>query len=407
MENTGDINPQEQVLPPQNNIESGLTQTTPPKKSIAPRVALLIFAVVIFSLSALATFYVIKTPQPALPTPTPAAVQPTIKPLFLSLASPTADTLVTDDQVTIKGETLPNTTVTFYTEENQESTESGSNGKFEGQIALVSGINTLIVSAFAESGEEKSLTLDLVYDDQVKGAKTENPSSQSGKNQGIENKVTIGDVERVSTSSITLEARRNKLKTEAMVDKKTQIINREKRKVSLNSIKPKDLVAVISSESSSIATSGGNLKRALKIFVREATSSAQLKRQALQGVVTGINGSTITLAHQTQRDRTYNLLTNAQTVVKIKSSVGLLSDLSVGQRIAVVGNINEDGTLIAKLIHVIPGKGTGVFRKNPVATPSATISISPTATLSGVPSTTPSATPSTTATPTATFSPTP
>ena len=82
-----------------------------------------------------------------------------------------------------------------------------------------------------------------------------------------------------------------------------------------------------------------------------------------------------------------------------------LANLQIGQRITAVGDVNNDGSIIAKLVHVIPGKATGILKKNPLATPSATLSItpalspSPTATISPVLTATPS--------PTLVLSPTP
>lgn len=84
--------------------------------------------------------------------------------LTLTLESPVDETIVVSDMVTVKGKTLPNTTVVFYTDTDANSVESDATGYFEGTINLSSGINTLNVQAFAENGEEKTITLDIVYD---------------------------------------------------------------------------------------------------------------------------------------------------------------------------------------------------------------------------------------------------
>lgn len=88
-------------------------------------------------------------------------------PLFLTLESPSDETLVENNTLVVKGKTLPNTTVVFYTEENDGSAESNASGEFEGTIPLVSGINTLTVAAFGENGEEESMTVDVVYDQET------------------------------------------------------------------------------------------------------------------------------------------------------------------------------------------------------------------------------------------------
>ena len=57
-----------------------------------------------------------------------------------------------------------------------------------------------------------------------------------------------------------------------------------------------------------------------------------------------------------------------------------LADLSLGLRIAAVGDLNEEGLLVAKRIHVIPGKATGIFEKQPFTAPEATGTATPSAT---------------------------
>lgn len=85
-------------------------------------------------------------------------------PLLLALESPTEGSVISDDQVLVKGKTSPNSTVVFYTDLEENSVDSDSSGKFEGTIKLSAGINTLTVTAFAENGNEKTLTLDIVND---------------------------------------------------------------------------------------------------------------------------------------------------------------------------------------------------------------------------------------------------
>ena len=132
----------------------------------------------------------------------------------------------------------------------------------------------------------------------------------------------------------------------------------------------------------------GQLKKLSKVSVVQATSAAQLKRRAVMGVISDIIGNIINLVHQIQRDRTYRVLVNEQTVYHIKgiaTGSGSLADLSIGQRIAAVGDLAEDGGILAKRIHVIPGKATGIFQRFPIATPSATPTSTPSATLTPTP----------------------
>jgi len=86
------------------------------------------------------------------------------KPLTLSLESPQEGSLIVDGNVSVKGETLPGAVVVFYTDEDQNSVEADANGNFQGDISLVYGINTLVVTAFSEDGQEKTVTADVVND---------------------------------------------------------------------------------------------------------------------------------------------------------------------------------------------------------------------------------------------------
>lgn len=108
--------------------------------------------------------------------------------------------------------------------------------------------------------------------------------------------------------------------------------------------------------------------RTKKILVREtaASVSAQLKRRAVMGVISALDGDTITLTHQIQRDRTYTVFFDSNTVVKSKSTATSSAALAVGQRIIAVGSIKDTG-ILARLIYIIPGRAA-----TPSASPSAT-----------------------------------
>lgn len=167
---------------------------------------------------------------------------------------------------------------------------------------------------------------------------------------------------------------------------------------------PKKLLDLLNESSSPSAKGSQKAKKLNKVLVGEATPGAQLKRRAVMGVISDIAGSLITLVHQIQRDRLYKVTVNDQTIYSIKgiaTGSASLSDLAIGQRIAAVGQLVEGGGILAKRIHVIPGKATGIFSRFPVATPSATPNQIAT------PSASPSSTPSATLSPTSTLTPTP
>lgn len=212
--------------------------------------------------------------------------------------------------------------------------------------------------------------------------------SSGGGNSGSNSSASVGNVEDIKPDKITIEEKKTNKKVEASVDNDTEIIHQNKGpslnkgKGSINSIKKDDTVAVVSTQSAS--EHKGKLGKALKIFVKEATSSGQSKRRAIQGVVLSINGTILNIAHQIHRDRTNTVFTDSSTIFKIKGiENGSLANVQVGNRIAAVGEATEGG-ILAKRVHVIPGKATGIFRRLPVATLSATPSATPEATSSGV-----------------------
>lgn len=84
--------------------------------------------------------------------------------VFITLDSPIDGTLVTGATLPVRGRTIPNATITLFTESHENFIESDDTGYFEGTIQLTPGINTLTVTVFGENDEEKSITLDVVND---------------------------------------------------------------------------------------------------------------------------------------------------------------------------------------------------------------------------------------------------
>ena len=109
--------------------------------------------------------------QPVKPTPAPqpivmapaATSTPAPQPLFLTLTSPKSGDLAVNEELLIKGQTLPNVTVVIYSDSDETDIESDASGNFEGTVLLAQGTNSLVITAFADTGEEMSLNLDITY----------------------------------------------------------------------------------------------------------------------------------------------------------------------------------------------------------------------------------------------------
>ncbi|OGG04886.1 hypothetical protein A2Z33_06310 [Candidatus Gottesmanbacteria bacterium RBG_16_52_11] len=178
---------------------------------------------------------------------------------------------------------------------------------------------------------------------------------------------------------------------------------------------------ILTEGTSSATLSGVRVKKA-KMTLKTATAGAQLKRHAVMGVITAITDGIITISHQTQTGRTWIIYYNAATVITMKGiETPTAANLTAGMRIAAVGEVAPENGILAKRIHVIPGKAGGLTGRVPIATPSAafgtpaptataTPSLSPTATpvpTGAVPTQTPTPEPTEIPTPTATATPTP
>lgn len=162
----------------------------------------------------------------------------------------------------------------------------------------------------------------------------------------------------------------------------TRILKKEEKqlekKVKHGASELRDLLERVSSDSSQL---DGNIGKVMKLKVRTASSSAQLKRHAVSGVITEVGDGVLTIAHLIHRDRVYTIFVDDLTVIAMKGKeAATFADLVVGQRIAAVGAPTDSG-LLAKRIHVIPGKATGVFQKQPLATASGTLTTTPSATV--------------------------
>jgi hypothetical protein len=347
---------------------------------------LILTLVIVFSLFGVGAAALIIS-WPSTPPQSPAMVdnQPLETPapakLSLALTYPTQALAVEDHLLRVTGVTAPDTAVMLYTETTDNSVQSDTAGNFSADIELADGVNTLTVSAFSADGQEQTVTTEVVYDSQVLAAQTDKSDNTGSR------KVITGLTDEVTPKII--------------IDKLTKYADENNKPLKSTQLKPANRLVVIADQ----ATTPGQLQKALKIYVQTATDSAGLKifsRKAVQGIVIDINGQLITLAHQIQRERHYAITVDDQTVFKINGTIdAALSDIQVGQRLIAFGDINPDGGIVARRIHIIPGLAEGIVDRLPV-TPAITVapSITPMATLA--PNATPSATPAVTATPSAT-----
>ncbi len=171
MDNTQQVTPPQQTTQPQTPIQSGQTptQAEPQKKKKGfPFWLLFIVLVLLFAAVAFGAMFFYVQSQQKISFAPPFSKTTEVASLFtFSIESPQDGTLLNDNVLTVRGKTFPNTLVMIYSETDQNSLEASTTGSFEGTVTLSPGINTITVTAFAENGEEKSKTLEIVYDDEA------------------------------------------------------------------------------------------------------------------------------------------------------------------------------------------------------------------------------------------------
>ena len=214
--------------------------------------------------------------------------------------------------------------------------------------------------------------------------------AQGNSGQRKEKPLISGQVDTIGTNSVVVKEKAGS-KKEIKLDAQTKIVGSNKKTLPLHSLKLTDSIILTSTQSATATESG---IRAKKIFVKDATASAQMKRRAVQGIISSIAGNTLTLRHQVQSERTYAVVVSTTTVITQKDATGsaTLASLAVGQRVIAVGDVSGE-SILAKKIHIIPGKATGLMNKQPVASPVATGSASPSPTASASATASPSASP--------------
>ncbi|OGY23925.1 MAG: hypothetical protein A2Y57_04315 [Candidatus Woykebacteria bacterium RBG_13_40_7b] len=145
-----------------------------------------------------------------------------------------------------------------------------------------------------------------------------------------------------------------------------------KKKINFGDLKVDDRIAVVGilkSETSGLA----------KMIVQLPKVKQEIKRHAVFGKVTAIEGNIITIKHL-KKPNTWSIKVTGDTRIKKKGTdLATLVDIKIGDIVAAVGIPveGEENTIEAKAIHVIPGKFKGIDKQ---ATRSATRSATPEAT---------------------------
>ncbi len=321
------------------------------------------------------------------PAPQQLAI-PVPVPFVLALNSPKGVTTAVDGEILVNGNTLPDTSVVIFSDVDETSVESDANGKFESTVLVNPTGDTVTVTAYKDTGEEKSETVVLGASG-VLGTSATAPGQV--KKPEVKNNPKTATAPATNVVKVNPENANKSDVTVINAFRQTKSETPKTVKLGLTKI-----TQILSSEATGSSLPKNSLKLE-RLEAREATPATQLKRHAVAGIITSISGDVITLSHQIQQDRTFLVYINSFTTISIKNTESAsVSALTTGMRIAAVGEPVNEG-ILAKLIHVIPGKAIGVFNKQPVATDGGAVLLtpSPIATVSAtpIPTSTESATP--------------
>lgn len=98
---------------------------------------------------------------PSTTVPAKTVEEPTSTPIFLSIESPKNEAIAVDGEILVSGRTLPSSTVVIFTGSDEVIVESNQNGLFEETVLLDENTTSLIVTAFSDDGQEKTINIDI------------------------------------------------------------------------------------------------------------------------------------------------------------------------------------------------------------------------------------------------------
>jgi len=98
------------------------------------------------------------------PTPTTTASEVnTTTNHFLLITAPTPDEIITDNELNVVGSTSPNSMVSIVgTDGIDTSTIADDTGAFNAAISLVAGVNSITISSYNPTGDESTITFNVV-----------------------------------------------------------------------------------------------------------------------------------------------------------------------------------------------------------------------------------------------------
>ena len=300
-----------------------------------------------------------------------------IQGLLLSITSPLDGAVVSSNNLKIEGSSGKDSYI-VVTGGSEDVVAQTNNGNFSLSVKLVGGENQLLVYAFdASSGAAVQSTLNILQFSETIGMQNvyvsqANQNSQQSKAQldalkkklatassklrekaaGLDRSHVFGTITSIEALTLTLDTANAGLKTIFLDDltKYFSLGSGGKTTIEFEALKVGNKVAVIGIGKDDTS---GTAKYVIR-FNRPGE-----KRHAVMGKVKSITSNNLVLTHIIQTEREFDINTTASTRVKIKDRTSAkLADVKVGDLVIATGTPDSSGTLMAKMIFVIPGKAS-------------------------------------------------
>lgn len=246
----------------------------------------------------------------------------------------------------------------------------------------------LLFTAYANAQEDASTAAT------VSGVRT---SVREKVRQTIENlikkpRAIVGNLNQITDTTLEIKTNNGKVSMIA-TNKDTKYVRFAKGKKT--DIKFEDLV--IGDFTVALGSRNENeILEAKRVLTYDKLPFANAKRQSVFGIVQENNKGRLVIKHP-KKDQAWTIDTSNKTKVteKVDGKIQVVdvADLEVGSKIAAIGlpSGKEPNTIAAKIIHVVPGKATGLSKPNvkTSASPKPTASPSPKPKTSPKPSSSP------------------
>ena len=275
----------------------------------------------------------------------------------ISIAKPSQNDVVGTSPVEVSGITKPNARVVVPGEGKDYFTLADSKGAFAQDVALVGGLNEIVVIAFDEKGSAGSVSLNIIYSTEFAKPKTTPEPTTEASSDSIRKKVQekvnealnsptayLGTVTDIAESSIQLKSASGEIQQVGTQDIPTVIKDGKTAKtVKLTDIAIGDYIIAMGYKS------GNQVINAQRILITSPASPS--KRTAIEGSITDTGKTSLSI--ETLGKESLSATVDANTIVyrleqdrftKIK-----FTSLGEGNLIVAAG-VSPQGKLLARTI---------------------------------------------------------